>query len=126
MEIRKVGKSVGGITISHSDEIAKILPQRNIQMAILAIPADRAQQVANVLSQSQCACHFELCADSDSGTRRGMGALHRPDCNFAQHDILSIARRIVYWSASSTICASGWCFFCACLAVIVPKSDQWW
>lgn len=46
---RKVGKSVGGITISHSDEIAKILPQRNIQMAILAIPADRAQQVANVL-----------------------------------------------------------------------------
>lgn len=45
----KVGKTVGGITISHSDEISKILPQRNIQMAILAIPADRAQQVANVL-----------------------------------------------------------------------------
>jgi redox-sensing transcriptional repressor len=45
----KVGKTVGGITIAHSDDIATVLPQRNIQMAILAIPADRAQQVADVL-----------------------------------------------------------------------------
>jgi redox-sensing transcriptional repressor len=40
---QKVGKSVGGITITHSDEMS------NIQLAILAVPADRAQQVANVL-----------------------------------------------------------------------------
>ena len=46
---QKVGKSVGGITITHSDEISTVLLQRNIQMAIIAVPADRAQQVANVL-----------------------------------------------------------------------------
>lgn len=46
---QKVGKPVGGITIAHSDEISKVIPQRNIQMAIIAVPADRAQQVANVL-----------------------------------------------------------------------------
>ena len=46
---QKVGKSVGGITITHSDEISTVLLQRNIQMAIIAVPADRAQQVDNVL-----------------------------------------------------------------------------
>ena len=37
----KVGKSVNGI------------PQRNIEMAIIAVPADRAQQVANVLIKAK-------------------------------------------------------------------------
>ncbi len=46
---QKIGKSVGGIIIEHSDSISTVLPQRNIQMAIIAVPADRAQQVANVL-----------------------------------------------------------------------------
>lgn len=46
---QKIGKSVGGIIIEHSDNISTVLPQRNIQMAIIAVPADRAQQVANVL-----------------------------------------------------------------------------
>ncbi|MEY2846801.1 MAG: hypothetical protein RL076_2347 [Chloroflexota bacterium] len=46
---QKIGKSVGGIIIEHSDSMSTVLPQRNIQMAIIAVPADRAQQVANVL-----------------------------------------------------------------------------
>ncbi|MCX6016154.1 MAG: redox-sensing transcriptional repressor Rex [Chloroflexales bacterium] len=45
----KVGKSVNGIVITHSDDIPQVIPQRNIAMAIIAVPADRAQQVANVL-----------------------------------------------------------------------------
>jgi len=49
----KVGKSVNGIVITHSDDIAQIIPQRNIEMAIIAVPADRAQQVANVLVKAK-------------------------------------------------------------------------
>jgi redox-sensing transcriptional repressor len=40
---------VGGIEIQHSTTIPSVIAQRGIQMAIIAVPADRAQEVADVL-----------------------------------------------------------------------------
>ncbi|MBM4411878.1 MAG: redox-sensing transcriptional repressor Rex [Chloroflexi bacterium] len=45
----KVGHSVGGIEIQHSTSIPTVVAQRGIEMAIIAVPADRAQEVADVL-----------------------------------------------------------------------------
>ena len=48
----KVGKSVGGLRIRHINTMADVVAEAKIQMAILAVPADRAQEVADMLIQA--------------------------------------------------------------------------
>ena len=45
----KIGKMLGSVVVEHGDKIAQTIPARRIEMAIIAVPADRAQGVANDL-----------------------------------------------------------------------------
>ena len=45
----KVGKPLGTIVVEHSDSIGQTISARRIEMAIIAVPADRAQGVADIL-----------------------------------------------------------------------------
>ncbi len=45
----KVGKPLGTIVVQHSDSIMQTIPARGIEMAIIAVPADRAQSVTDVV-----------------------------------------------------------------------------
>ncbi|MFM2033281.1 MAG: hypothetical protein RLZZ297_2046 [Chloroflexota bacterium] len=48
----KVGKHLGSIEVEHSDTMAQVIPARQIEMAVIAVPADRAQGVADVLTRA--------------------------------------------------------------------------
>lgn len=45
----KVGKEVSGLPIRHTDEIPTVIREQQIKLAIIAVPAIYAQQVADVL-----------------------------------------------------------------------------
>ena len=49
---RKMGTITGGLTIHDSREIAQVVPQIGLRIAILALPPDKAQEVADVLVQA--------------------------------------------------------------------------
>ncbi len=44
---KKVGQSHGGLTVQHFDELAETVEARGIELAILSIPAENAQRVAD-------------------------------------------------------------------------------
>jgi redox-sensing transcriptional repressor len=46
---RKVGTAASGLTIHDDKEIAQVVPAMGIRIAILALPPDKAQEVAEVL-----------------------------------------------------------------------------
>lgn len=46
---RKVGKKVGRLTVQPMDELPKVVQQYGIRLAILAVPAADAQEVADLL-----------------------------------------------------------------------------
>lgn len=48
----KVGKKVEGIVIQPVEEMPKVLSARGIKIAILAVPADRAQRVTDLLLEA--------------------------------------------------------------------------
>jgi redox-sensing transcriptional repressor len=45
----KVGRQFDGIPIYHLDELARVVPERGIRLAIIAVPATAAQKVADAL-----------------------------------------------------------------------------
>jgi len=45
----KVGQTIDGIPIFHHDDIARIVKEKNIRLAIVAVPATAAQGVADAL-----------------------------------------------------------------------------
>lgn len=45
----KVGQSIGEFTILSTDDLEKIISERGIKIAMIAIPAEKAQEVANRL-----------------------------------------------------------------------------
>ena len=45
----KVGEQVGDLTIHHMDELGAVLSEMNIRMAIIAVPVEGAQDVADAL-----------------------------------------------------------------------------
>ena len=45
----KIGLSIGGLPIQSVDNLAAVIREKRIQMAILAVPADQAQHVADQL-----------------------------------------------------------------------------
>jgi redox-sensing transcriptional repressor len=45
---RKVGTRVGGITVQHVDELPAAIRTAGLQIAVLAVPADAAQSVADI------------------------------------------------------------------------------
>jgi redox-sensing transcriptional repressor len=47
---RKIGTVIGGLTIHDDRAIAQILPQLGIQIAMLAIPPEKAQEVTDTLT----------------------------------------------------------------------------
>jgi redox-sensing transcriptional repressor len=48
----KVGKKLGNYTIQSMDDAARIIRERGIKMAMIAIPAQHAQQVADMLIEA--------------------------------------------------------------------------
>ncbi len=48
----KVGAIIGGVTIYHLDQLAEIISQSKIRMAMIAVPAVAAQAVADQLVAS--------------------------------------------------------------------------
>ncbi|MGB9723822.1 MAG: redox-sensing transcriptional repressor Rex [Chloroflexia bacterium] len=49
---RKIGTTIGGLTIHPDEEIARLIPELGIRIAILAVPPDKAQEVADLLVQA--------------------------------------------------------------------------
>jgi redox-sensing transcriptional repressor len=49
---RKVGTTAGGLTIHDDKEIAQLVPAMSIRIAILALPPEKAQEVADILVKS--------------------------------------------------------------------------
>jgi redox-sensing transcriptional repressor len=49
---RKIGKKIGAVTIAPSSELPHIVTRDNVQMAILAVPAEVAQAVADRLVEA--------------------------------------------------------------------------
>lgn len=49
---QKIGTKIGEYTVLHTDEIAKVIRERGIKIAMIAVPAERAQEVANVLIEA--------------------------------------------------------------------------
>jgi redox-sensing transcriptional repressor len=45
----KVGKEIDGLKIQHDDQIAAVVQRLNVKMAIVAVPAQRAQEVTDIL-----------------------------------------------------------------------------
>lgn len=45
----RVGATIHGVPVHHIDEAEKLIQQQNIKVAILAVPSEKAQQVANIL-----------------------------------------------------------------------------
>jgi redox-sensing transcriptional repressor len=45
----KLGTAINGLTISGDDQIEPICRQHNVRLAIIAVPANRAQEVADML-----------------------------------------------------------------------------
>lgn len=48
----KIGKDLGGFTIQPMNEAQKIIRERGIKIAMIAIPAEKAQEVANFLIEA--------------------------------------------------------------------------
>lgn len=48
----KVGKKIGDFTITSSDEMQQIIKERGIKIAMVAVPAEKAQEVADLLIQA--------------------------------------------------------------------------
>jgi redox-sensing transcriptional repressor len=48
-DARKLGKEVNGLHVQSFDDLQSTVDERDIRMAIIAVPADRAQQVADQL-----------------------------------------------------------------------------
>ncbi|MGC8874899.1 MAG: redox-sensing transcriptional repressor Rex [Chloroflexia bacterium] len=46
---RKVGKTVQGMTVHDDSEIEEVIPHLGIRIALLAVPPDKAQEVADLL-----------------------------------------------------------------------------
>jgi redox-sensing transcriptional repressor len=46
---RKVGRSIGGVTISSLDDLRRVVREHNIIVGVLAVPADSAQDAADAL-----------------------------------------------------------------------------
>jgi redox-sensing transcriptional repressor len=46
---RKIGTTVGGLTIRDDKEIAQMVPEMRVHIAILALPPDKAQEMADIL-----------------------------------------------------------------------------
>lgn len=46
---RKVGYRLNGVEVYHIDEIARVVQKEKVQIAIIAVPADNAQEVADRL-----------------------------------------------------------------------------
>lgn len=49
---QKIGKTVGGFTITSTDEMARIIQERGIKIAMIAVPAEKAQEVADQLIEA--------------------------------------------------------------------------
>jgi len=49
---QKIGTPIGDQTVMSFEEIASVIPQRGIQVAMIAVPAQTAQQVANQLIEA--------------------------------------------------------------------------
>jgi redox-sensing transcriptional repressor len=45
----KLGTEINGLTILNDSEIARVLPEQGIKLAIIAVPPSRAQEVADML-----------------------------------------------------------------------------
>ena len=48
----KVGQETGGITVQHVDEMEKVIVEEKVQVAILAVPADAAQELTDQLVEA--------------------------------------------------------------------------
>ncbi len=48
-DMRKVGTTLGGLTIRDDHDIPQVVPVLGVQIAILALPPDKAQEVADML-----------------------------------------------------------------------------
>ena len=46
---RKIGLTIGSLTVQGMTELARVVQERNLRMVILAVPAEAAQAVANQL-----------------------------------------------------------------------------
>ncbi|MBL8155538.1 MAG: redox-sensing transcriptional repressor Rex [Anaerolineae bacterium] len=49
---QKVGTKVGEYTVLPTSDIAKVIRERGIKIAMIAVPAEKAQEVANVLIEA--------------------------------------------------------------------------
>jgi redox-sensing transcriptional repressor len=45
----KVGRAIGGVTVSSIDDVERVVPERNIIVGVLAVPASAAQDAADAL-----------------------------------------------------------------------------
>ncbi len=50
---RKVGKPLAGIPVEHTSRIPELLPARGIRIGIIAVPAEAAQSVADLLIEGR-------------------------------------------------------------------------
>jgi redox-sensing transcriptional repressor len=48
----KVGEEIDGLTIMHDERMADVVREQQIKMAVIAVPAPRAQEVANLLIEA--------------------------------------------------------------------------
>jgi redox-sensing transcriptional repressor len=48
----KVGEEIAGLTITHDEHMADVVREQGIKMAIVAVPATRAQEVTDLLIES--------------------------------------------------------------------------
>lgn len=51
-DVRKIGKNMEGIAIRDTSEIKEVIKQERIKMAIVTVPADKAQEAINLLTAS--------------------------------------------------------------------------
>lgn len=51
-DLRKIGKTLEGIAIQDISELARTIKEKNIQIGIIAVPVDNAQEVADILIKS--------------------------------------------------------------------------
>lgn len=49
---QKVGTKVGEYIVLHTDEIPRVIRERGIQIAMIAVPAEKAQEVADTLIEA--------------------------------------------------------------------------
>ena len=49
----KVGKKIGDISVHHMDDLEEVITEQQIEVAILTIPAQQAQQVTDRLVKCQ-------------------------------------------------------------------------